>query len=125
MSLLGFLGIDTAFADTAIHNLHQTTGAHPAITTSMFEQIAFFAAIILIFYFLLHRPQANKAKAQKQMQDDLKIGDEIVTLGGIVGSVVKVTEGLLSIRTNGETEILFQKAAVASILPTGTMESIK
>ena len=49
-------------------------------------------ALIIIFYFLLIRPQKKKEKAVTAMRNALKVGDEIVTIGGICGKVMKVKE---------------------------------
>lgn len=59
-------------------------------------------AFILIFYFILIRPQKKKEKETKQMRDSIQIGDEITTIGGIVGIVVKKSQDTLVIETGGD-----------------------
>lgn len=61
-----------------------------------------FVVIILFFYFLMIRPQKKKEKEQKEMRDNIQIGDEIMTIGGIVGFVVKRTEDTVVIETGGD-----------------------
>lgn len=57
---------------------------------------------ILIFYFILIKPQKKKEKETKQMRDNIQIGDEITTIGGIVGIVVKKSQDTLVIETGGD-----------------------
>ncbi|MBQ7132435.1 MAG: preprotein translocase subunit YajC [Oscillospiraceae bacterium] len=59
-------------------------------------------AFILIFYFILIKPQKKKEKETKQMRDSIQIGDEITTIGGIVGIVVKKSQDTLVIETGGD-----------------------
>jgi preprotein translocase subunit YajC len=77
--------ISDAYAQTA------TSGA-PAGIASLF-QFAPLVLIVIVFYFLLIRPQQTQAKELKAKQAGLSRGDKIVTAGGIVGVVRKVTEG--------------------------------
>ncbi|MCC8069393.1 MAG: preprotein translocase subunit YajC [Ruminococcus sp.] len=58
--------------------------------------------ILVIFYFLLIRPQNKKEKETKQMRDNVQIGDEICTIGGIVGIVIRQSEDTVVIETGGE-----------------------
>lgn len=58
--------------------------------------------ILVIFYFLLIRPQSKKEKETKAMRDSIQIGDEVCTIGGIVGIVVRQTEDTVVIETGGE-----------------------
>lgn len=86
-----------------------------------------FLPIILMFvvlYFLMIRPQMKRQKEQKAMIEALAKGDEVVTAGGIVGKVNKVTEGYVALEIADGTEILVQKAAVATLLPKGTIKSL-
>lgn len=86
-----------------------------------------FLPIILMFvvlYFLMIRPQMKRQKEQKAMMDALTKGDEVVTAGGIVGKVMKVTDAYVSLEIANGTEILVQKAAVATLLPKGTIKAL-
>lgn len=58
--------------------------------------------LILIMYFLLIRPQKKKEKAVNQMRSNVKVGDEIITIGGICGKVVKVKNETLVIQVGAE-----------------------
>ncbi|HEX5515451.1 MAG TPA: preprotein translocase subunit YajC [Gammaproteobacteria bacterium] len=77
-------------------------------------------ALIAIFYFLLIRPQAKRAKEHKKMVEAIAKGDEVVTQGGILGKVTEVGDNFLGVEIAGGVEVRVQKAAVASLMPKGT-----
>jgi len=69
----------------------QAAGATPAAgTAEMLQQFAPFVLVIGIFYFLLIRPQQQKAKQLRNQLSQLRRGDQVVTAGGIVGTVARV-----------------------------------
>ena len=82
-------------------------------------------ALIAVFYFLVLRPQAKRAKEHKAMMDALQRGDEVVTVGGEVGRVAKVFEEYVSVELAENLEVTVQKAAIQGVLPKGTIKSIK
>ncbi len=72
------------------------------------------AAVFAIFYFLIIRPQRKERDRQQQMIAAIGRGDEIVTNGGIIGTVVKAEEDRLIIKTGGgETRITVERSRVA------------
>ena len=74
-------------------------------------------ALIVIFYFLLIRPQKKKEKAVTAMRNALKVGDEIVTIGGICGKVMKVKEETVTISVGADkTKIEIMKWAVSKVV---------
>jgi preprotein translocase subunit YajC len=72
--------------------------------------------IFAIFYFLLIRPQAKERKRHDQMLKELKKGDEIVTNGGIIGKVVHVEEGRLTVRTGDNTRLTVDRGRIAAVV---------
>ena len=82
-------------------------------------------ALIAVFYFLILRPQSKRAKEQKAMIGALQRGDEVVTVGGEVGTVAKVFEQYLSLEVAENLEVKVQKSAIQSVLPKGTIKAIK
>lgn len=80
--------------------------------TVFFVQMAAFAAI---FYFLLIRPQKKEQDRHKQMLESIRKGDEVVTNGGLVGTVTKADEDRLTLRT-GESTVVVQRSRVAQRL---------
>jgi preprotein translocase subunit YajC len=86
-----------------------------------------FLPIILMFvvlYFLMIRPQMKRQKEQKAMMDALGKGDEVITVGGMLGKVVKVAEAYVTLEVADGTEVVVQKAAVTTLLPKGTIKSL-
>ncbi len=86
-----------------------------------------FLPIILMFvvlYFLMIRPQMKRQKEQKAMLEAISKGDEVITAGGILGKVTKVTDAYVTVEIAEATEIVVQKAAVATLLPKGTIKSL-
>jgi preprotein translocase subunit YajC len=80
--------------------------------------------IFVLFYFMLIRPQMKAAKLQKAMIEALKAGDEVATVGGVIGKVTKVGDNFVSVEIAGNTVINIQKHAVQTLLPPGTIKSI-
>lgn len=80
--------------------------------------------IVVIFYFLLIRPQAKRAKEQKIMRDALQKGDEIIISGGELGRVVSVGDHYITMELAPSIEITVLKSAVQTLLPKGTLRSI-
>jgi preprotein translocase subunit YajC len=123
-SLVAAVGIATA----------STSALAAPATGSMEQQILGFLPIILMFvvlYFLMIRPQMKRAKEHKGMLEQLKKGDEVVTAGGIVGKIIKVGESYITVQvTKGDggdmagVEMNFQKSAVQTLLPNGTIKAI-
>ena len=70
-------------------------------------------AVVLIFYFLLIRPQRKERDRQKEMIAAIAKGDEIVTTGGIIGTVIRAEEDRLIIKTGGETKITVERSRVS------------
>jgi preprotein translocase subunit YajC len=81
-------------------------------------------AIFVVFYFLLIRPQQKRAKETKAMLQALQKGDEVVTAGGVVGKVSKLTEQYAAVEIAPNVEITVQRAAIAQLLPKGTIKAL-
>jgi preprotein translocase subunit YajC len=86
-----------------------------------------FLPIVLMFivlYFLMIRPQMKRQKEQKSMMEALSKGDEVVTAGGLLGKVVKVTDAYVTLEVAEGTQVVTQKAAIATLLPKGTIKAL-
>ena len=84
--------------------------------------------IVLMFvllYFLMIRPQMKRAKEQKAMIEALQKGDEVITAGGVLGRITRLSDAYISLEIAPNTEISVQKAAVQVLLPKGTLKSIQ
>lgn len=89
--------------------------------TSTIIMMVLFAAV---FYFLLIRPQSKRQKEHKTMLEAIQKGDEVVTGGGILGKVSKITDGFVVLNVAQGVEMKFQKHAVTASLPKGTIKEI-
>jgi preprotein translocase subunit YajC len=84
--------------------------------------------IVLMFvllYFLMIRPQMKRAKETKTMIEALQKGDEVITAGGVLGRITKISDAYISLEIAPNLEISVQKAAVQVLLPKGTLKSIQ
>jgi preprotein translocase subunit YajC len=81
-------------------------------------------AIFVVFYFLLIRPQQKKAKEARAMLDALEKGNEVVTAGGIVGRISKLSDQYATLEVAPNVEMTVQRSAVSQLLPKGTIKSL-
>ena len=81
-------------------------------------------AIIVVFYFLLIRPQQKRAKETKAMLSALQKGDEVVTAGGVVGKIAKLSDAYADVEVAPNVEITVQRSAISLILPKGTIKAL-
>ena len=72
--------------------------------SGIWSTVLLFGVLILAMYFLMIRPQKKRDKEQKMMRDALAVGDEIVTIGGIAGTVVSVREDSIIIETGSDRD---------------------
>ena len=87
----------------------------PAAGGSMGATLITFVLIILIFYFLIIRPQKKRDKEAKAMIDAMKKGDRVVTIGGIHGTIVAVREQTVVVKVDDSARIEFSKSAISSV----------
>ncbi len=73
-------------------NTATATADEAAMTGQLISSVGMLIVVMVVFYFMLIRPQNKKEKEQKKMRDNLQIGDEVTTIGGIVGIVVRKNE---------------------------------
>ena len=99
----------------------QTTGQDPA--GSMLSSTLFFVALIAVMYFLMIRPQMKRQKEHRQMLEKLAKGDEVITSGGIAGTVTALSESFITVEVASGVQVRVQKGAVANVLPKGTLKS--
>ena len=86
-----------------------------------FSQILILLGFVVIFYLLLWRPQAKRAKEHRQLMASLAIGDEVSTTGGLVGKITALRDELVTLKIAENVEIKMQKAAISSVLLKGTL----
>lgn len=79
---------------------------------------------VVIFYFFLIRPQNKRAKDHRELIANLNKGDEVITNGGILGRITKVTDDFIVLEISNNIEVTLQKSYIASLVPKGTMKSV-
>ncbi|MBX6365119.1 MAG: preprotein translocase subunit YajC [Gemmatimonadetes bacterium] len=79
-----------------------------------------FVAIIAIFYFLLIRPQRQQLKKHQELLKQLKKGDEVMTEGGIIGTVIHLADDRITLRTGENTRIVVARAKIARVFTSET-----
>lgn len=81
-----------------------------------------------IMYFLMIRPQMKKQKEHKNLLDNLQKGDEVIAAGGMLGRITKLSDSYVTLEVaslaDKPVEISVQRAAVALVLPKGTLKSV-
>lgn len=78
----------------------------------------------VVFYFLLIRPQSKRAKEHKNMLESIQKGDEVITSGGILGKVNKITDNFIVLNVAQNVEMKFQKNSITATLPKGTIKGV-
>lgn len=117
MSLLNLLGVTTAFAATP------AGGAVTHHARGFWSMLWLPLLIIVVFYFLLIRPQSKRAKEHRKLLENITLGDEIITTGGIVAKVIRLKDNFVVVEISKGVEITLQKSSVGQVLPKGTIDS--
>ncbi|MDA7553906.1 preprotein translocase subunit YajC [Gammaproteobacteria bacterium] len=79
---------------------------------------------MILIYFLMIRPENKRRKTHQEMLASIELGEEIVTAGGILGKVSKITDQYLELSISENTKIKVQKTSISAVLPKGTLKSI-
>ena len=69
--------------------------------------------ILVVFYFFMIRPQMKKQKELKNFRESLKVGDKVVTIGGVHGKILEINDSTVLVNSEG-SKIRFEKTAIAS-----------
>ena len=102
---------------------HAADAAGASADTGMIN-LLFLGGFVLIFYFLLWRPQSKRRKEHQALMTGLSKGDEVVTSGGVVGQINKVEDDFVKLQVAKNIELRVQKSAVGSTLPKGTLKAL-
>ncbi len=107
--------ISQAYADGAA--TAAGTGSDP--TTSLL----FFVGMIVIFYFLLIRPQQKRAKDHRKMVEAIGKDDEVVINGGILGKIIEMGEQYITVEIAANVNVRIQRNAISTVLPKGSLKA--
>ncbi len=80
------------------------------------EQLLPLAFLLVVMYFLLIRPQQQRVKAQRSLVASLTVGDEIVTVGGLLGRIVAIDDDTATVETTPGTLLRFRRTAISGRL---------
>ncbi|QYJ79980.1 preprotein translocase subunit YajC [Shewanella acanthi] len=109
-----------------ISNAYAADAATSAQQGGTMELIFMLVIFGLIFYFMIFRPQSKRVKEHKSLMSSLSKGDEVLTSGGILGKIAKISDEndyvLLSL--NDTTQITIKKDYIAAVLPKGSIQSL-
>jgi preprotein translocase subunit YajC len=108
--------ISSAFAQTA--PAAAAGGDMQSTLMSMLPLLLMFA----VLYFVMIRPQMKKQKEHRAMIDALAKGDEVVTAGGLLGKVSKISDSNIGLEISAGVEVQMQRSAVVQVLPKGTLK---
>ncbi len=88
-------------------------------------QGAMLAAFAVIAYFMIIRPQSKRAKEHQQLITGLQKGDEVITSGGLLGKITKISDNFFLVAIANGVEVAVQRQAIVSSVPKGTLKSIE
>ena len=80
--------------------------------------------MVVIFYFLLWRPQSKRQKEHLALVSSLNKGDEVITGGGLLGKITKVSDDFVTVEIASNVSVNVQKGSVTAVLPKGTIKAI-
>lgn len=79
--------------------------------------------LIAVMYFLMIRPQMKRSKEHRGMLEKLGSGDEVITNGGMAGTVREIGDSFITVEVADNVRVRVQKAAIANVLPKGTLKA--
>ncbi|MCF1428629.1 MAG: preprotein translocase subunit YajC [Shewanella sp.] len=108
-----------------ISNAYANAAGAPQGSGTM-ELIFMLVIFGLIFYFMIYRPQAKRVKEHKNLMAALGKGDEVLTSGGILGKIAKISDDndYVLLNLNDSTQITIKKDYIAAVLPKGSIQSL-
>jgi len=83
--------------------------------TATFANFMPIILMVLIFYFLLYRPQKKAQEARSKMLDSLKVGNRVITIGGIYGTIVSLTDEIVTVKIAQNVEVEMARSAINGV----------
>ncbi len=109
--------------DLLIAPAHAQAAAAPAAGGGL-SFLVMPVVLIAVMYFLMIRPQMKRAKDHRGMLDKLGNGDEVITSGGLAGTVREIGDSFITVEIADNVRVRVQKAAIGNVLPKGTLKSV-
>lgn len=88
--------------------------------TAIFANFTPILLMILIFYFLLYRPQKKAHDERNKMLDALKVGNRVITLGGIYGTIVAIKDEIVTVKIADKVDVEVSRNAINGVVPVET-----
>ncbi len=86
------------------------------MNSEMLQSLLFIGIMLVVFYFLLIRPQKKQQKTRKAMLENLKVGDRVTTIGRFYGTVTKIKDDILTIKVGpNDTELIIDRRGIDSV----------
>jgi len=85
---------------------------------------AFPVVLLVLFYFMLIRPQSKRAKEHREMQGAIAKGDEVVTDGGLMGKIVSIGDNAITVQLADNLDVKVRRESISSVLPKGTLKKL-
>ncbi len=106
--------------------ISQAHAAEGAAQGGGFEMLIMLGMFAVIFYFMIYRPQAKRTKEHKNLMASMSKGDEVLTNGGIVGKISKISEenDYIVVALNDNNQVTIKKEYITAVLPKGTLKSL-
>ncbi len=104
-----------AFADASAQKAAPTTASSGGVGSGTISMLVWLVVLGALFYFMLIYPQKKRTKSFNQMMSNLKRGDTVITIGGIVGKVTDIKDKTVKIKTAGN-DLEITKRSIASIM---------
>ena len=121
MELVSNFFVSSAYADTP----GVVSAAGPASQGGGFSLLFMFVIFFVFVYFTIWRPQSKRAREQQNLLGSLAKGDEVMTAGGLLGRITKMTDQYITLAITNNVEIVMQKSSVVNVLPKGTLKAIE
>jgi preprotein translocase subunit YajC len=96
----------------------------PAPSGDAGMSIIFLIGMFVIMYFFLIRPQVKRQKEHKAMVEGLKKGDEIQTMGGLMGKIIDLGDNFMKVEVADNVVVTVRKTAVEAIMPKGSLKDV-
>lgn len=111
--------MDFFISPAAAADAATTTAGSPGLMDFAFPII-----LLVLFYFMLIRPQQKRAKEHKAMQSALSKSDEVVTDGGLMGKIIEITDNAITVQIAENVEVKVRRESVNAVLPKGTLKKL-
>jgi preprotein translocase subunit YajC len=90
-----------------------------------FEALIFPIGLILILYFFMIRPQVKRQKEHRKMVDALAKGDEVQTMGGLMGKITEMGDNFVKVELADNVVVTVRRTSIESVMPKGTLKELQ